>query len=217
MGKSVSDRTSRAKDAEERLLSSALTLFSEKGYAATSVREIIESAGVTRPVLYYYFENKEALFRRLVEGQFARATADTDDVVAHVSGCQAQLKGLVRRAFERAERSPEIVRLVLQVFFSGRGACPVVEKDRFAMARMTRIAAVMTDGLSSGELRGGDARTLALAFVGVMDMYVMAKCHQPAARLTPELADQLVDLFVDGAGSEPPEAGLAAFPFVIED
>ncbi|MGC9053361.1 MAG: TetR/AcrR family transcriptional regulator, partial [Candidatus Hydrogenedens sp.] len=52
---------------EERLLKSALKLFSEKGYEGTSIREIIEDAGVTRPVLYYYFQNKEDLFRKLVE------------------------------------------------------------------------------------------------------------------------------------------------------
>ncbi|HOH51706.1 MAG TPA: helix-turn-helix domain-containing protein, partial [Candidatus Hydrogenedentes bacterium] len=51
-------------EAEARLLESALKIFSEKGYEGTSIREIIEGAGVTRPVLYYYFQNKEDLFRR---------------------------------------------------------------------------------------------------------------------------------------------------------
>lgn len=58
-------------EAETKLLRSALTLFSEKGYEGTSIREIIEGAGVTRPVLYYYFENKEDLFRRLFETTFS--------------------------------------------------------------------------------------------------------------------------------------------------
>ena len=44
---------------EARVLKSAIKLFSEKGYSATTIREIIAEAGVTRPVLYYYFKNKE--------------------------------------------------------------------------------------------------------------------------------------------------------------
>ncbi|MCE1227092.1 MAG: TetR/AcrR family transcriptional regulator, partial [Geobacteraceae bacterium] len=46
----------------QRLLDAALQLFSTKGYAATSVRELVEAAGVTKPVLYYYFKNKEGLY-----------------------------------------------------------------------------------------------------------------------------------------------------------
>ena len=60
-------------DAEQRLLANALTLFCEKGYDGASIREIIARAGVTRPVLYYHFKNKEDLFRRLVTGSFAEA------------------------------------------------------------------------------------------------------------------------------------------------
>ena len=63
-------------EAEARLLESALKIFSEKGYEGTSIREIIEGAGVTRPVLYYYFQNKEDLFRRLVEPLFNEFIAE---------------------------------------------------------------------------------------------------------------------------------------------
>jgi len=44
----------------------ALELFARKGYASTSVHEIVEAAGVTKPMLYYYFGSKERLARRLV-------------------------------------------------------------------------------------------------------------------------------------------------------
>ncbi|NIW00329.1 TetR family transcriptional regulator, partial [Candidatus Saccharibacteria bacterium] len=42
-------------DARERLLETAIGMFAQKGYAGTSVREIAEQAGVSKPVLYYYF------------------------------------------------------------------------------------------------------------------------------------------------------------------
>jgi AcrR family transcriptional regulator len=44
----------------------AAKLFSERGYDATSVREIVEAAGVTKPTLYYYFQNKEGLARAIL-------------------------------------------------------------------------------------------------------------------------------------------------------
>ncbi|MEA2040283.1 MAG: TetR/AcrR family transcriptional regulator, partial [Thermodesulfobacteriota bacterium] len=44
-----------------RLLVAGTTIFAEKGYASTTVREIVARAGVSKPVLYYYFKNKEGI------------------------------------------------------------------------------------------------------------------------------------------------------------
>jgi len=49
------------------LRQAGIDLFSEKGYASTSVREIVEKAGVTKPVLYYYFKNKEGMLRDILD------------------------------------------------------------------------------------------------------------------------------------------------------
>lgn len=50
----------------EHLSRTALRLFALKGYTATSVNEIVEAAGVTKPMLYYYYGSKEQLARKLV-------------------------------------------------------------------------------------------------------------------------------------------------------
>ncbi len=54
-------------NARQRLLETATELFAEKGYAGTSVREIVDRAGVSKPVLYYYFKSKEGLFYAILE------------------------------------------------------------------------------------------------------------------------------------------------------
>jgi len=53
--------------ARERLLESAKRLFSQKGYYATSVEDIVESAGLSKGAFYFYFKSKEELFKSLVE------------------------------------------------------------------------------------------------------------------------------------------------------
>jgi AcrR family transcriptional regulator len=53
--------------ARERLLESAKVLFSQKGYYATSVEDIVESAGFSKGTFYFYFKSKEELFKSLVE------------------------------------------------------------------------------------------------------------------------------------------------------
>ena len=45
----------------------ALSLFSEHGYAATTMDDIAESAGVTKPLVYQHFESKRALYLELMD------------------------------------------------------------------------------------------------------------------------------------------------------
>lgn len=51
----------------ERLGEVAIELFLDKGFAATSVREIATASGVTIPALYYHFTSKDGLLAALVE------------------------------------------------------------------------------------------------------------------------------------------------------
>ena len=68
-------------DARERLLSGATALFASKGYAATTVREIVERAGVTKPVLYYYFRSKEGIYLDLMREPFSEFAALVEEAV----------------------------------------------------------------------------------------------------------------------------------------
>jgi AcrR family transcriptional regulator len=63
-------KTLRARQAEatrQLLVSVARELFTERGYAATSVEDIIQRAGVARGALYHHFPGKDALFRAVYE------------------------------------------------------------------------------------------------------------------------------------------------------
>lgn len=83
----------------ERILASALTLFAERGYAGTSVRDIARAAGIAQGLLYNYFASKEDLLYAL----FTQAMADVHDSFgdAEQGGTPAErLERLIRRSFE---------------------------------------------------------------------------------------------------------------------
>ena len=69
-------KTLRARQAEEThrlLISVATELFTERGYAATSIEDIIQRAGVAKGALYHHFNGKDALFRAVYETVQAEA------------------------------------------------------------------------------------------------------------------------------------------------
>jgi AcrR family transcriptional regulator len=59
-------------DTRTRIQQVALELFSERGYEATSLREIAERLGVTKAALYYHFRTKEEIVQSLFEDQLAQ-------------------------------------------------------------------------------------------------------------------------------------------------
>ena len=61
-----SSANGREAEVRERIFASALRQFSQKGFAATSLREVSEDAQTTKPMIYYYFGSKEGLYASIV-------------------------------------------------------------------------------------------------------------------------------------------------------
>jgi AcrR family transcriptional regulator len=59
--------TAQGIERKQQLLDRAAELFAERGYAETRVIDIVRAAGVAKGLFYWYFDNKEALFRELAE------------------------------------------------------------------------------------------------------------------------------------------------------
>ncbi len=72
----MSARTAVAGGTRDRIVESALRLFSERGTAAVSVRELADAAGVTVPGLYYHFASKAELIRAVYR---SRGLARTEE------------------------------------------------------------------------------------------------------------------------------------------
>ena len=54
-------------DRREQILDAAMRVFAEKGYSRATNRDVAREAGITTGLIYYYFENKEALLQAVLE------------------------------------------------------------------------------------------------------------------------------------------------------
>lgn len=63
----------------------ALDLFSESGYDAVSVSDIVTKAGITKPTLYYFFGSKEGLFAELLKANYALLDRQLQDACQYSS------------------------------------------------------------------------------------------------------------------------------------
>lgn len=102
-------------DTRDRVLAVAAQLFAEHGFDAVSVREICEAAGVSKPVLYYHFGNRDgvviAAMQRLFDWFDARMAEhlDLDDPNAE------SLAQLLHDMLGRMDEEGSIVRLLFRI------------------------------------------------------------------------------------------------------
>jgi AcrR family transcriptional regulator len=137
----------------ERLLAAALELFTRKGYSATSVREIVAAAGVTKPVLYYYFGNKEGLFLELMN----HAHGVFEGVVVEITALPGSVRERITRfclsLFDDALNHVSIVRLIYSTHFGPPQGAPVCTAEQIFGRMLTIIGDLIREGVEVGELK----------------------------------------------------------------
>lgn len=188
----------------ERLLHAAIDWFSTRGYAATSIREIVEAAGVTKPALYYHFESKEGIYRAILD-----AVADTlEATLAGSLGGPGTVRERVERLFLAMytifEREKPAVRFLNSVFWGPKQGAPTFDFRTVNRTFMSALEKLVAEGIASGELRrvdpGDVSRILAAVLSHSMDLaLVFPRQAQGKAGLR-----RAVGLVFQGLAAPPP-------------
>jgi AcrR family transcriptional regulator len=191
--KAASDERSTA----DEIAAAAADLFARKGFAATSIREIAEAVGVTKPTLYYHFESKEGLIQHIVLASFASFRDALER--ADEESLEDSLRAIARANLDFAKRNPSMVELVCRM---QQQAPNEVEGDleRLRLEGMAKFGGLFTRAMERGEIAKRDPRLLTIQFLGGLITLITAWLrHRLDDRPLDELADELVDLFFAGA------------------
>jgi len=110
--------TAHGELSRERILAAAIALFSERGFAGTSVADLCERAGVVKTALYWHFESKEGLLdaalARVAEAWIAEIRASVEEVTGIEARLERFMAGLRSLVIERSETLLLILGAVLE-------------------------------------------------------------------------------------------------------
>ena len=154
----------------ERILATALDLFAIKGYDATSVREICEAAGITKPTLYHFFGSKDGVFQALVRTGFQQYRALVDAALATPGSFQDRVKVLARAVFESASTQAALLALHAQRHLgaAGHGAAADRELHAVLRRRRRRAGAAAEKAVARGEIAPGPTGVRMLILMGAI-------------------------------------------------
>lgn len=164
---------------KQRLLRAALDLFTERGYAATSVREIVDAAGVTKPVLYYYFKNKEDIYLELFREPFVYFSKVLEDAYNEKGSVRERIVRLFDLIFELFVSRLKEARLMYSIYYGPPQGAPFFDFDSFHLKMREVIGLIVRKGIEKGELRAVDADIATWLLNGSLN-FVMEEqlCHR---------------------------------------
>jgi AcrR family transcriptional regulator len=117
-------KANHAADTRQEILNAALRRFAEKGYAGTSVQEIVDAARVAKPALYYYYRNKADLYRALVEWAHEERYRLMQEATARGGSFAKQLTEICAVSFEFIRDHRDLTRMAFATAFAAPGEVP---------------------------------------------------------------------------------------------
>jgi len=204
-------RRERRKEARPgELLQAALTLFVEKGFAATRSEEVAQRAGVSKGTLFLYFPSKEDLFKAVIQENIGKLFPLWSDEMQQFQGSSSDLlRHCVQSWWTQVGATPAsgIVKLVMSEAQNFPEIADYYQREVIAPGREL-LCRVLARGVASGEFRPMDVSQAVYTLIAPMIFLMMWKhsvgaCAPSAQIVDPEKFLQLqVDLLLHGMTSK---------------
>lgn len=180
----------RRKDARPgELMTAALQVFAERGFAATRLEEVAQRAGVSKGTVYLYFDSKEALFKAAVESAVMPALEAGEAIAADPAQPPAEaLRAFVFWWWEQIGASD--IGALPKLLVAEVGNFPELGRwfhDNLILRGKRAAARIISRGIESGEFRPVDALGAARIVFAQMFSYVLwRRAFGPAIPDLPE-------------------------------
>jgi AcrR family transcriptional regulator len=151
---------------EEQLVEQAVQLFSHGGYRETTLQDIANKLGITRPLFYYYFESKEELLWRIIGQLGDHLLENARPIAAADTSPVEKLPRLIEAHVEALLANVDAFR----IYFAERHLLQGKRDRRMKRgenAYQELIADVIAEGQERGDFRDGDPRLLTRYLTGM--------------------------------------------------
>jgi TetR/AcrR family transcriptional regulator len=201
----VSVKKPRAKDlrhdsAKEAIRAAAAQLFADKGFSATSTREICQRAGITKPVLYYYFGNKAQLYEELVLDSFNEYRKEIRRASHRGKTPREKLTEVLTAMFGFARHRPNLWRIGFRMVFAPEEETPTINYLEMSQANERLLTEIVRQGIRKKELHGKPEQ-IAGAIIGMATACIMGYLLTGKPPLDRHAARDVADLLIEGCGT----------------
>jgi TetR/AcrR family transcriptional regulator len=197
----------------EQILARAAELFARQGYTATSMNQVAQACGVSKPSLYHYVRDKDQLLVEIAEGHVGRLKALVAQAEARPSDPAARVRDLITSFLDAYADAQAAHRVLTEdvKFLAPADRKRVLDGQRDVVAAFADAIADTRPELRAAELH----RPLTMLLFGMMNW--MFTWLQPGGKLThAAMAPIVADLFFGGLAAVRVNDALTGPPIALK-
>jgi AcrR family transcriptional regulator len=182
---------------EQQVRAAALRLFRDKGYHATSMRDIADEVGINKGSLYSHIRSKEDLLIPFFERAMGVLLAQIEEITANASLPPTErLKRAIHAHISAVTENLDVLTVYLSEWRQlTADSLQTVRQQRERYAAL--FLEIIEDGERSGEFRRVDPRITALGVIGMCNY--LFRWYRTDGRLPPaQIAEMLSDMVLRG-------------------
>jgi TetR/AcrR family transcriptional regulator len=187
--------------ARRRLLDAAAELFTRKGYAAATVREIVAAAGVTKPVLYYYFRSKEGIYLELMREAFVKMDELLSVLPVARESATRKLLRLCDQTYSLFMENVKVARVMYAIYYGPQQGAPFFDFDAYHVRFIEAIRRIVAEGIRKGEFRKGNPEEISWAIIGAVNVAMEVHLGHTELELGREGLARVLKLIFQGIGA----------------
>jgi AcrR family transcriptional regulator len=186
----------------EAVLAAAAHMFSERGYHRASLDEVARVLNVTKPTLYYYFKNKEAMLYACIEHGLEllnaageNANEDGDGHAEDAANGMERLVGYLKRYAVVSET--DFGRCAARISDNELSEESARKVRRIKGTIDRKIRDLVSAGIADGSIASSDPKVTAFALAGALNS--IGHWHAGSASLSgARIANEYINLLVNG-------------------
>ncbi len=157
----------QSKDVAQRILRAAIRVFNKYGLRKTTMRDIAESAGMSKSSLYYYFRNKKKILSSVIRQEAETLIGKLRMAVQQAASPQEKLRAYVitrmSSLFELSIYYASLTEAYLEQY-----AFIEQERETFTNFENSTIQEILSEGINTGVFRISDVLTTARMLIIIM-------------------------------------------------
>lgn len=176
----------KKQSAREKILKTARELFANRGYHATSVKDISTEAGVNKSLLFYYFNSKKNLYDEIFIDLMTKFQREVESYVDLQSGIEERFSALIRFYIDYFASNRQMMKIIIREVLSLGPGMPLSIDEMLSFVRKPLLK-VIQEGIIKGIFADFDPEFSLNIIIGSLQIFF----RQPAAVSSDYDLDQL--------------------------
>jgi len=198
-------------DTKEKILTTAYTLFSLKGFESCSMNDIAKEANVNKASIYYHFPSKEGVYEEVIKGILEGFYQRVFIAVTKEQTPQDKLYAFIYAFGENFKNNQHMAPLMLRELASN-GENLSADVKAILARNMTLLQSILDLGKEQGIFKEHPLFVIYLMIVGTMNMYTSTSKLRKNMRIkneingldlsAKEVANEIMQLLLVGLGTK---------------